>query len=39
MTQDPALSEIGALVGDPSRANILSTLIDGRALTATELAW
>ncbi len=39
MTQGPALSEIGALVGDPSRANILSTLIDGRALTATELAW
>ena len=33
------LSEVGALVGDPGRANILSALIDGRALTACELAW
>ena len=33
------LSEIGALVGDPGRANMLSALLDGRALTATELAW
>lgn len=39
MSSGPALSEIGALVGDPGRANILSALIDGRALTATELAW
>jgi DNA-binding transcriptional ArsR family regulator len=32
------LAEVGALVGDPARANILSALMDGRALTATELA-
>ena len=32
------LAEVGALVGDPARANILSALIDGRALTPTELA-
>ena len=28
------LAEIGALVGDPARANILAALMDGRALTA-----
>ncbi|MBP1179773.1 ArsR/SmtB family transcription factor [Methylobacterium sp. PvR107] len=39
MSSGPALSEIGALIGDPGRANILSALLDGRALTATELAW
>jgi DNA-binding transcriptional ArsR family regulator len=39
MSSGPTLSEVGALVGDPGRANILSALIDGRALTATELAW
>ena len=33
------LAAVGALVGDPGRANILSALTDGRALTATELAW
>jgi DNA-binding transcriptional ArsR family regulator len=33
------LAEIGALVGDPARANILSALADGRALTASELAY
>jgi DNA-binding transcriptional ArsR family regulator len=32
------LAEVGALVGDPARANILSALMDGRALTPTELA-
>ena len=35
----PAVSEIAALVGNPARANILMALIDGRALTATELAY
>lgn len=34
-----ALAEIAALIGDVARANILSTLMDGRALTASELAW
>jgi DNA-binding transcriptional ArsR family regulator len=32
------LAEVGALVGDPARANILSARMDGRALTPTELA-
>jgi DNA-binding transcriptional ArsR family regulator len=35
---DPRLAEVAALVGDPARANILSALMDGRALTAGELA-
>jgi len=34
-----ALAEIAALMGDVARANILSALMDGRALTASELAW
>jgi DNA-binding transcriptional ArsR family regulator len=34
----PQLAEVAQLVADPGRANILSTLMDGRALTATELA-
>lgn len=33
------LAAVGALVGDPARANILCALLDGRALTATELAY
>lgn len=33
------LAEVGALIGDPARANMLSALMDGRALTATELAY
>ena len=33
------LAEIGALIGDPARANILAALMDGRALTAGELAY
>jgi len=35
----PAVAEIAALVGNPARANMLMVLIDGRALTATELAY
>ncbi|WP_336488373.1 ArsR/SmtB family transcription factor [Methylobacterium nigriterrae] len=38
MTNAAGLSEPAALVGDPARANILTALLDGRALTATELA-
>ena len=34
----PQLAEVAQLVGDPGRANILSTLMDGRTLTAKELA-
>jgi DNA-binding transcriptional ArsR family regulator len=33
-----ALAEIGALVGDPGRASMLAALLDGRALTASEMA-
>lgn len=33
------MAEIAALVGDPARANMLSALMDGRALTAGELAY
>lgn len=38
MREGPDISQIGALIGDPARANILVALMDGRALTATELA-
>lgn len=34
-----AVAEIAALIGDAARANILLALMDGRALTAGELAW
>jgi DNA-binding transcriptional ArsR family regulator len=33
------IAEIAALAGDPARANILSALLDGRAMTASELAF
>lgn len=33
------VAEVAALVGDPTRANILCALLDGRALTASELAF
>jgi len=38
MFDNATLAEIGALVGDPGRANMLAALLDGRALTAKELA-
>jgi DNA-binding transcriptional ArsR family regulator len=38
MITGPIIAEIAALVGDPARATILSALLDGRALTASELA-
>jgi DNA-binding transcriptional ArsR family regulator len=34
----PQIAEVAQLIADPGRANILSTLMDGRALTASELA-
>jgi DNA-binding transcriptional ArsR family regulator len=34
-----SLAELGALIGDPARANMLSALMSGQALTASELAW
>jgi len=33
------IAEIAALIGDPARANMLSALMGGQALTATELAY
>ena len=33
------LAEIAALVGDPARAAMVNALMDGRALTAGELAF
>ncbi len=39
MVSQPQLAEVAALVGDPARANMLMALFDGRALTATELAY
>ncbi len=39
MTAQIEIAEIAALVGDPARANILMALMDGRALTAGELAY
>ncbi len=35
----PYLAEIAHLMGDPARAGMLQALMDGRALTAKELAW
>lgn len=39
MNNGPLIAEIAALVGDPARATMLTALLDGRALTATELAY
>jgi Helix-turn-helix domain len=39
MRTGPRMAEIAALVGDPARANMLSALLDGRALTASGLAY
>lgn len=38
MLTTSGLAETAALVGDPARASMLMVLMDGRALTATELA-
>lgn len=39
MITGPIIAEIAALVGDPARATMMSALLDGRALTASELAF
>jgi DNA-binding transcriptional ArsR family regulator len=39
MITGPLIAEIAALVGEPARATMLSGLLDGRALTASELAY
>jgi DNA-binding transcriptional ArsR family regulator len=38
MITGPIIAEVAALVGDPARATMVSALVDGRALTASELA-
>ncbi len=38
MKEGPDIAYIAALIGDPARANILTALLSGKALTATELA-
>ncbi len=38
MKEGPDISRIAALIGDPARANMLTALMAGKALTATELA-
>ncbi len=39
MITGPLIAEIAGLVGEPARATMLSALVDGRAFTATELAY
>lgn len=38
MKDGPVIANIAALLGDPARANMLTALMDGRALTVSELA-
>ena len=38
MKEGPNIAEIASLIGEPARANILTALMTGKALTATELA-
>src|SRR5579871_3034623 len=39
MSDTNSIAATAALLGDPARANILAALLDGRALTAKELAF
>jgi DNA-binding transcriptional ArsR family regulator len=39
MTDSTQIAATAALLGDPARANMLAALMDGRALTAKELAY
>ncbi|KAJ54551.1 ArsR family transcriptional regulator [Actibacterium mucosum KCTC 23349] len=39
MKEGPDISRLSALIGDPARANMLSALMAGKALTAGELAY
>ncbi len=38
MKEGPDIARVAALIGDPARADMLTALTDGRALTASELA-
>ena len=35
MKEGPDIARLASLIGDPARANILTALMDGRALTAS----
>lgn len=36
---NPRIAEVAALIGDPARTNMLAALMDGRALTSSELSY
>lgn len=38
MKEGPVIAAVASLIGDPARANMLTALMDGRALTVSELA-
>ncbi|MEM1363918.1 MAG: winged helix-turn-helix domain-containing protein [Pseudomonadota bacterium] len=38
MKEGPNIAHVAALIGDPARANMLTALMSGKALTASELA-
>ena len=38
MQDGPVIAAVAALLGDPARANMLTALMDGRALTVSELS-
>ena len=38
MAEGPLIAAVAALIGDPARANMLTALLDGRALTVSELS-
>lgn len=38
MKEGPDIALLGSLIGDPARANMLTALMSGKALTATELS-
>lgn len=38
MKDGPDIARIAAMIGDPARANMLTALMSGKALTATELS-
>ena len=39
MADGPYIAEAASLIGDPARANMMAALLDGRAMTATELSF
>ena len=38
MKEGPDIAHVAALIGDPARANMLTALMSGKALTVSELA-